>query len=208
MRSFIPESVNVVAHTLYDTSLDSVRFLHDTIEITDDILVIIDEDFFITNWVAVEDICQYVKDNDIIFSGIPDGGEILHRCFSWCTANPFFVIFNCKLINKKKKTLSRSIIDWHGYNPSIEHYKPDFLTGNFNHGSHEPFNGLFYWLLTIGKPFYIKGATIGDGITTEVKGIGDKIIGYHTWYSRDLGEGNQARIEHIFQLAKKNKVNE
>ena len=42
MRSFIPSEIEVVAHTGYNDWTDASRFLHDVIEVTEGILVVID----------------------------------------------------------------------------------------------------------------------------------------------------------------------
>lgn len=203
MMKFIPRKVTCIRETGYNEWQDASRFLHDAIEKTKGYLLICDEDCFITEWGAIENIVAEMKKTGAIFSGIPDGGVIVHRCLSWCTANPFFVIFDCDAINLEKKFIDRKSIDWHGYTPAMEKHKPSIVTGSFNHGSQEPFNGLFYWLLTIGKPLYINGTTLGDGIATQVHGINNETIAIHTWYSRDKGEANLARIESFYQMAKR-----
>lgn len=201
MRSFIPKEIKCEAHTGYSEFTDAARFLHEMIERNDGVVLICDEDCFITDWNAVTEIAVKMWGGGYSFCGIPDGGVITHRAFSWVTANPFFVFFNCDVIKKEKAKLNRRIIDWHGYSPEIEIHKPDFVFGAFNHGNQEPFNGLFYWLAKWSTPLYINGTTMGDGIATEVLGLDNQTIAIHTWYSRDKGEANQMRIAHLYNYA-------
>lgn len=203
MRSFIPSDVTCIKDDGYNEWQDAARFLHDAIENTDGYLLICDEDCYITDWQGVLNIAKAMQEEGAIFSGVPDGGVITHRALSWCTANPFFVMFDCDKIKEHKKNISRTLIDWHGYTPEIEKYKPDIVVGSFNHGSHEPFNGLFYWLLTVGKPLYLNGLTLGDGISTQVNGVNNEVVAIHTWYSRDKSESNIMRMKHILSLAEK-----
>jgi hypothetical protein len=202
MRALIPESIECVPHTAYDDWKDAATFLHDAIEMTSGLLVVCDEDCFITDWEAVYKLAKKVEDEDFLFCGIPDGGDILHRCFSWCAANPSFVIFNTPLIKSWLKNSSRTVIDGRGYvNYDMEKHKPTFLLGAYNNGNHEPFNGLFYTLVGIGEPLYIHGETLGDGLSTAIKGLDGKTIAVHTWMSRDKSPENRQRIERAYQYA-------
>jgi len=206
MRSFIPESVECIAHTAYDDWTGAATFLHDAIDMTDGMLLICDEDAFITQWSAVQWLATHLSHSNFIFCGVPDGATIPHRSWSFISANPSFVIFDCDKIKKAKGELSWDEIDKFDFDPSMDRYKPYFLTGNYNHGHGEPFNGLFYWLVTIGVPLYLNGETLGDGLTTAIKGAHGQTICYHSWMSRDKSESNQARIQKIYELALKQKL--
>jgi hypothetical protein len=201
MRSFIPSEIQCVAHTAYDDWRDAARFLHDAIGMTEDFLLVCDEDCFIVDWKAVEILARTMENRGLVFCGVPDGGEILHRCFSWCVANPSFVLFNIKAMRSFFDSVPRDLIDIYRYAPKFEVYQPNFLLGAFNHGDHEPFNGLYYALLSIGTPLYLRGETLGDGLTTAIKGLDGKTIALHSWMSRDKDEKNQARINRVYEYA-------
>lgn len=206
MRALIPDNVECIRCDDYRDWSGAIKILHDSIEQTEGMLLICDDDCFITNWKEVERLVRYCYGNEVLFCGVPDGGAIIpHRCFSWCTANPFFLILNCDLIKERRGNITSEAIDLFEYNPEImDKYMPE-IKGAYLHGHQECFNGFFYWLLTIGKPLYLGAEQMGDGISTMVKGLDGINIAYHTWYGRDAGEANVARINHIYSLAVKNK---
>lgn len=200
MRSFIPTQIDCVQHKNYNDWKDASRILHDLIERNTGIILINDEDNFITNWSEVERIATAMEWNNVMFAGVPDGGVLYHRQSMWSSANPFMLFLNCDLINSFKKNFSREQIDAFVADEKMEAYKPDFLLGPYNR-HHEPFNGLFYWMLSIGRPLYLKASTLGDNISTEVKGLGGQTIAYHAWMSRD--KNHAERINKLCSYAKK-----
>lgn len=207
MRSFIPEHINCVSHTDYSHWTDAAKFIYDAITATDDILLINDEDSFIVNWKEVEAIANFIKEENIIFCGVPDSGVVTHRNFDWVTANPCFVFFNCKLIKDTIKLFPNFSFDNIGnfkyYQETMIKHKPDFIFGSCNTGNDEPFNGLFHFLAERGNPLYLNATTLGDGLTSEIKGLTNNVIvSLHTWMSRDKSLENVERINKIYEYAK------
>lgn len=207
MLRFIPADVHKVGHTGYSTWKSAVTFLHDAIDRTEDILVIVDEDAFIVDWHGVEKLCRYVKENHILYAGMPDGGIIDHRFHSYIHVNPFFAIFNCALIRPLKQSVSRDLIDEAVFHPAMEQYKPAWLETAYEHDAIEPFAGLFYWLASKGAPLLLKASTMRDGISTLVKGLDDEALCYHSWYSRDYttSEITKKRIDALYKKALRDK---
>lgn len=100
MRSLIPSHIECIRYDNYRDWTDARRFLHDCILHSKGIVVVIDDDCFITDWGIVEQLVKDVIDNEYGFAGMPDGGVIKHRTNSWVVPNPFFLVFNCDLLNQ------------------------------------------------------------------------------------------------------------
>lgn len=211
MRSFIPPHINCYAHSGYNRRKDAEVFLHDAIDNTSGMLLILDEDAFITNWDSIIRISSTMLENNISHAGVPDGGLLAHRKHSYLSFNPFFVLFNCDLIKKAKGNLERALINSTVFDANMESLKPGWLNNNYNHDYFEPFDGLFYWLAKVGKPLFLNARTFSDGITTEVIDENGKDICLHAWYSRRYGydDEQRKRINLIYELAvERNKQNE
>lgn len=208
MLKFIPKGIEAVCHTGYNSWKHASTFLHDAIDTTNDILIVLDEDAFIIDWNGVEQLCQFIRQNNYTHAGIPDGGIISHRTHSFLNINPFFAIFNCDTINPLKSKVSRELIDKSEFEIEMEErLKPDWLTGEFNHDTIEPFSGLFYWLAKIGNPLFLEASTLDDQISTEVKGLHKEGLCLHSWYSRlyETDDVTKMRIDSIYKIALKAK---
>jgi len=203
MRQFIPDNVKCVAHKSYNSWEDAVNFLHDAIDATSDMLLVLDEDAFITDWDSIIELCIFMKDAKYTHAGVPDGGALPHRKHSFLTINPFFALFDCDFIKPIKLKVERDEIDSTVYKSSMENLKPQWLDCYYEHDSIEPFSGLFYWLADIGKPLFLRADTLEDGISTEVKSFDNKSICLHTWYSRlySIGKRERTRIDSVYRLA-------
>jgi hypothetical protein len=209
MRKFIPEHIECIRYDDYREWTDASRFLYDCIDNSDDIVVVVDDDCFITDWGVVEQIVKDVVDNEYAFAGMPDGGVIKHRTNSWVVANPFFLVLNCKLIKQGKNYIDRYSADRFGYNEIVHELKmPDFINVGYRNLDDEIFNGLFYYLASTMKPLYIKGRIIIDDIATTLT-YNDKDFLIHTWYSREYSayDSVRERIDNILKIAEQWKVN-
>lgn len=209
MRSLIPEHIECIRYDNYREWTDARRFLYDCIDDSEDIVVVIDDDCFITDWSVVEQIVKDVVDNDYAFAGMPDGGVIKHRTNSWVVANPFFLVLNCKLIRRNKKLLNRDSVDDFKYNHFIHYsHKPDFTNEDYRNLDDEIFNGLFYYLAFYFNPLYINGRIVIDDIATTLT-YNDKDFLIHTWYSREYSayDSVRERIDNIFKISEQCKVN-
>jgi hypothetical protein len=203
MKSFIPPQIECIRDTEFFTWEGAATFLHHGIENTEGILLVVDDDAFITDWTAVESLCKLVKDNRYTHAGIPDGGIIEHRAHSFLNLNPFLAVFNCDIIRPLKSKINRRQIDETTYSPEMDHLKPDWVLGKYDHDYFEPYAGFFYWLAKVGKPLFLKVETLWDGISTKVFGINNETLCLHSWYARAYATDpvSKNRIDAIFRLA-------
>jgi hypothetical protein len=203
MASFIPGSIQGYAYTGYNSWKDASDFIHDAIDSSGDMLLILDEDTFIVNWEKVMELCVYMKENNYTHAGVPDGGLLAHRTHSYITMNPFFVVFNCSILNPIKKKYSRNAIDAHEFSINMHILKPEWTNDQYQNDSFEPFAGLFYWMAEHGRPLFLNASTMSDGISTKVFGINNTVLCLHAWYSRlydqDCKERN--RIDELYVCA-------
>jgi len=201
MLRFIPDSVECIGHTDYSEWIHAVTFLHDAIDATKDVLIVLDEDAYVEDWDAIERLCKYVKENNFTHAGVPDGGSIWHRTHSYVHMNPFFVVFNCSLFKAQKIVAGRTNIDSTNFEQNMTRFKPAFLNTSYEHDNSEPFAGLFYWLAKIGKPLYLQSRQMTDNIGTIVfDHVGNEICS-HCWYSRlyETSPETKARIDRIYR---------
>jgi hypothetical protein len=164
----------------------------------------IDIDCFLTHPPSVDRILEEMKKNNFTHCGIPDGGVIPLRSFSWCTTQPFFNIFNAKKIREIKNDLGLSwdqIADYR-YDASWNSRIPDMVRGNWDANRYEPFNGLFFFLFKYGRALFLDGMTMADGISTAVIWA-NKTIAYHSWFARefDISDSCQIRIRTLHNKA-------
>jgi hypothetical protein len=203
MLRFIPSSIESIGHTGYNTWKSAVTFLHDAIDRTDDILLVVDEDAFVVDWEGVEQLCRYVKTHNYVYAGMPDGGVIDHRVHSYVHINPFFAVFNCGLIKSLKSGITRQEIDAIVFEDNMERFKPGWLTTVYNHDTEEPYAGLFYWLASKGEPLLLKAQAMRDGTSTVVRGLDEQPLCYHSWYSRVYftDDDQKKRIDALYRKA-------
>jgi hypothetical protein len=208
MKEFIPGNIPCFAHKGYSGWQGAVDFLHDAIECTGELLLILDEDAFITNWKAVEQLAQTMLQQGYSHTGVPDGGVISHRQHSFLTMNPFFVLFNCSTIVPIKRNISRQTIDATVYSADMEALKTSWMNDRYAHNYFEPFDGLFYWLAKVGKPLFLPANTLADGISTEVIGPSGESLCLHSWYSRlyDKEPTTRQRIDAVYNLAVEQRI--
>jgi hypothetical protein len=206
MISLIPPSIECIRDTGYSRWEDAAVFLHDAIENTCGMLLIADEDTFITNWNSIEKLCTVMKERNYTHAGVPDGGLIAHRTHSYLHFNPFMVIFNCDLIHSSKKTVTRHTIDASIYEAEMANLKPAWIQDNYHHDRAEPYAGLFYWLARIGKPLFLNASTLWDNISTKVTGPDNSTLCLHSWYSRlyKIDPVTRIRIDTLYKVAKRN----
>lgn len=148
---------------------------------TCDIAINVDEDCFITDLNAVLALAQRVADEQWVNAGCPDCGPACPRGGNALVTNPFFNVFNLKMIRKS----------WNAYSLIPELKKDCFMTK-------EPYYNFFLWLVRTfpGKTLYLNGHRHLDGISTELDGYC-----LHTWFARQfrpnlltkLFEGNDVK---------------
>lgn len=203
MASFIPGSVSGYAYTGYNTWRDASNFLHEAIDSSADMILVLDEDAFIIDWEKIVALCSYMKVNGYTHAGVPDGGVLAHRIHSFLTMNPFFVIFNCGALNPVKALYSREIIDQYQFSQKMQHLKPAWVNDQYENDTFEPFSGLFYWMAEIGRPLFLPASTMSDGISTQVFGPDNSTLCLHAWYSRlyDQDSKEKNRIDELYMAA-------
>lgn len=204
MREFIPDSVQVIKCTQFNSFQGAADYLYYVIDNAEEYAINIDIDCFIYSWDLVLEMIAKMKDDNIFYSGMPDGGVHPGRSNSWANMNPFFNIFNAKKIRerKEKDRLSWELIARQGFNAHWERkFKPKFISDNYNHNSTEPFAGFFYWLFANFEPMYHKAHTdTRDNLTSYLFNHKGDAFCCHTWYSRAYHEDseNKARIDNLY----------
>lgn len=159
------------------------------------IVVVCDEDMFITDESAIDSMIETMTQNNYGYVGIQDGGGLIaHRYNSKYNINPFFAIFDLDKIKPK----------FEFYDPSKD--KEYGLKCEINPKFNEPYAGLFYWLNkeVFGANLIDLGTT--DGTSTVIRYFG-KIVGIHSWYSREYGKDKEQteRIDKCIEYALKTK---
>lgn len=152
----------------------------------------IDEDCFITDWDKITCIIATME-YTYTHAGMPDGGFHPGRARDYRVQNPFFNVFNIKLI---KFVMSKTKL---GFDSKLK--KPNFDLMPYGHGGSmkEPFDAFFIRLYKKGNPLHLYADLHEDLITTILK-WSDKPFALHTWYSRDAS--HRDRILQRFEEAK------
>ena len=190
-----------------------------------DWMVYIDEDCFITNLDALNDLIQYQINNNFSCSGVPDGGVISHRFHNPIAINPFFMIMNVADIRKR---YNLDEITHSYYASDLDRFIPtDLIKKEFIYQSdydktiakgYKPFGvvydnfeacyGFFFWLLRNNfKMLYLDADEYSDNLTTIVKNQNGVSFVYHTWFARKWhDENNKKRIMKIVDYCNKIKI--
>jgi hypothetical protein len=176
-----------------------------------DWMVYVDEDCFITNQKALEDLINYQIENNYSCSGMPDGGVIAHRFHNPVAINPFFMIMN---INEIRKKYNIDEINKSMYGEDLNKYVPiNLIKKEYTYkSSHdeilklgyspygvvfdnfEPCYGFFFWLLRNNfKILYLDADEHDDGISTILKNHNDVPFAYHAWYGRLWNDENHKK---------------
>jgi len=127
-----------------------------------DIAINIDEDAFITNPEAINELVQLMLEKGYANIGCADAGEGLPRSGNPKVTNPFFNIFNLSLIRTKfDKALLKQ------YDEGIE-----------------PYYRFFLWMADNFGTLYLPAERHPDGISTILKDLQGRIICQHSWFAR------------------------
>jgi len=172
-----------------------------------DWIVNCDEDCFITNEAAIENLIQFMQANNYAYCGMPEGGVCPHRNYSWETVNPFFNIFNAKAIRHLLQRSNKAEIEKTRYDP----YKTQghlvlcpINHANVNHVNFEVFSCFFYWLSQNFRGLYLNCQTHHDGISTILLDLHNRPFAQHSWYSREFNGTHHQRILNLYNEAKVN----
>lgn len=186
MREFIPEHIIVHQMTGYDKWEDALRFIEDVIKQAEGFAVIVDEDCFIHDWQAVENMAAFMKENGYTHAGMPDRGAVPHRTNRFTTLNPFFNVLNCPAL---RSAGALDPISQPAFNAV-----PEF----------EIFDNLYLQMWKVGTPLYLSAGTRVDGITTHLRDHNNNYFALHAWYSREWNNNGEhrLRIKQVYNEAK------
>ena len=153
-----------------------------------DIAINIDEDAFVISPQAILSLIEYVIINNIANAGCPDGGIGAPRIGNPVITNPFFNIFNLKLI----RSINHNQKDIHNfkylkYLSEMENNFPkNILTGKYNFKDYdrEPYYPFFFWLAYNFKTLYLKSEYHKDKISTILYNHNNEVVCYHSWFAR------------------------
>lgn len=127
-----------------------------------DIAVNIDEDAFVTDPQAVNDLVRLMQEEGYANIGCPDAGEGLPRSGNPKVTNPFFNILNLRLIRSK---FDRA---------ALKAYTEDY----------EPYYPFYLWLADNFRTLYLPAQKHSDGISTILYDLQGRRICMHSWYAR------------------------
>lgn len=180
------DDLGVPTVRLTDQSADG--YFYTMLKDTDcDIAINIDEDAFLVDPDALFRLVDYVVSNGYANAGCPDGGGFCPRGANPIVTNPFFNIFNLKLIRTK---FDRNAIRDFRYadhkDRMIAAYPKERLENkyDFEKTDQEPYYPFFLWLANNFKTLYLPSARHEDGITTILLDPEGKPICLHTWFAR------------------------
>jgi len=168
----------------------------------------LDEDSFLINPDLVLKIIEYMKQNNFVYSGFLDGGQLEIRAANPVSMNPFFNVFNVKKIKEK--------INYSNYDSIIQQSTNELnsrvckendifknidltkLPGRYTNCFAETYYSFFYFLYCNFKFCYFDAKyfdkkldlnpSIRDfqDLTTILSFQGRDFV-YHTWYARFYG---------------------
>jgi hypothetical protein len=186
---------------------NATDYLHLLFEFPVDWIINYDEDCFIFDNSRLENLFEYMKNNDYDFCGIPDGGVCVHRFHNPLVPNPFFNIFNVAKIRPKFRAAESVYINQCRHSSELEKYAPLHLLKEdhkWAYDNFECFYGVFFWLLKNEfKPLYLSSTEIEDGLTSELRDHEDVPFLFHTWFARsyEVDKGHHDRIDRAYEMA-------
>ncbi|MCQ2311749.1 MAG: hypothetical protein MJZ64_08395 [Paludibacteraceae bacterium] len=157
-----------------------------------DIAINVDEDCFITNKQAVLDLVNYVIDQKIANAGCPDGGGATPRNGNPMVTNPFFNIFNLRLIREQEGnalTIKQKVKTFNyalHLDDMSTSYPTDILQREplYKRVGLEPYYPFFFWLAYHFKTLYLPSKKHIDGWTTMLYDTQGHLLCQHSWLSR------------------------
>ena len=194
-----------------NTSADG--YIYELINLDVDYVINIDEDAFVFDNEAILILLKHCIENDYYACGLPDGGVITTRQHNPLVLNPFFNIFNIRIL--KNEFHNYKIENYIVHRKEFEKYTPYHLmkTKYTYDNMFEPFYPFFVWLSQSGKILYLNAENHKDKISTLLKNHEAKPFLIHTWYARRYGNDilhtlriNKAIKEAMILKLKKSKM--
>ncbi len=152
-----------------------------------DVAINVDEDCFVTDLGAVLRLAESVYTQGYANAGCPDCGKGCPRTMNPIVTNPFFNIFNLKLIRTR---FSRQAVDAFNYEDCKTvmqaRFPLDVVDGvyDFDDADREPYYRFFLWLAYQFPTLYLHGKRHADGITTMLYDPEGVLLCEHTWFAR------------------------
>ena len=154
-----------------------------------DIAINVDEDCFITNFDAVMELLDYVIENKVANAGCPDGGGAVPRGANPIVTNPFFNIFDLRMLREKFSVNNVKNFDYQVHiKEMIEVFPKEMLyegrNFNFDWYDSEPYYPYFFWQAYNTKTLYLHSKLHPDGWTTILYNHKGVEMCRHTWLAR------------------------
>lgn len=194
-------------HGLY--GLDFLEKIINDKSISFDWVILLDEDFFLTDTDELFSLLSYMKDNEYHVCGMPDGGVVNIRHHNPVAINPFFCIIN---INKVRNIYSAKEVKKAIFDDDLMTYLPKHLIKTpYDIDGFEKYYKLFFFLLRNNINFlYLDAESANkvdkklDATSTAIKSHDGAVIGFHSWYARQWREHEQ-RINNLITYCENNK---
>lgn len=153
-----------------------------------DIAINVDEDCFISNPQAVMDLVDYVVENGYANAGCPDGGGQVPRHSNPLVTNPFFNVFDLRLIRTKfSKEAVKSFQYEQHKEAMIAAYPKERLETEYTFDRPkiiEPYYPFFLWMAANFKTLYLPTSRHSDGWTTILYDMQGCALCAHSWLAR------------------------
>lgn len=153
-----------------------------------DIAINVDEDCFISNPQAVMDLVDYVVENGYANAGCPDGGGQAPRHSNPLVTNPFFNVFDLRLIRTKfSKEAVKSFQYEQHKEAMIAAYPKERLETEYTFDRPkiiEPYYPFFLWMAANFKTLYLPTSRHSDGWTTILYDMQGCALCAHSWLAR------------------------
>lgn len=180
------ESLGIPVVRLTDQSADG--YFYTMLKDTDcDIAINIDEDAFLVSPQAALELVGLVVREGYANAGCPDGGGFCPRAGNPIVTNPFFNVFNLKLIRTRFSRAAVREFDYPSHKESmVASFPKERLETKwtFDRYVYEPYYSFFLWLAYSFKTLYLPSERHADGTTTILKDPQGRIICMHSWFAR------------------------
>ncbi|MCR5395406.1 MAG: hypothetical protein K6E86_08435 [Bacteroidales bacterium] len=175
-----------------------------------DIAINVDEDCFIAHLDAVLALARQVWDEGWVNAGCSDAAKGCPRGGNAMVTNPFFNIFNLKLMrhhwNERGTVDKIRNFDYAAARPQLER---DFREAcpdltpiredlRLNAIGVEPYYNFFFWLMTEfpGRTLYLDSRRHEDGISTVLLDAAGRHLCSHSWFARQF---RPSWLTHLFE---------
>ena len=154
-----------------------------------DIAINIDEDAFITDWMPIFDLIEYVVSHEIANAAAPDAGPGCPRKHNPIVTNPFFNVLNLKLI-RTKYTTSKEVqkFSYELHREELIARFPATLLDTLEYDldciDFEPYYPFFFWLAYYFETLYLPAVRHADGFSTILYDNQGRPFCLHSWFAR------------------------